>query len=214
MRRFLIATVLFLVTLPLFAQQQPPPDATWDTMMRGNAAFMTGSVTTNVGNRLPGAQVPRVTVLSCADSRVPPELIFNQTIGQLFIVRTAGNIASDLDIASIEYAISKGWTRTIVVLGHQNCGAVMAAMNTADPGTPTLDALVQRIRESFVGFAPWNTEEPTMVRRATDANTRNSAAWLLAHSALIRSRATAATNPIVIIPAYYNLTTGQVEKIN
>lgn len=213
---FFIATALAL-SVPLFGQETS--EALWTRLMVGNAMFVGagggGALTTNVQNRMPTAQNPRVTVLSCADSRVPPELVFNQTIGDLFVVRTAGNVAGPFDIASIEYAIGgdRNWTRMIVVLGHSNCGAVSSALTaTASTGSTPLDALLDRIRESFVGIAPWRSD-PQTLRRATDANARYAAQYLLAHSKLIREATTRDKDPVIIIPAYYDLVTGRVQKV-
>lgn len=220
MRKFSVFAIAFVLAVPLLAQETP--DALWAKLMTGNAKFIEAStaqpprtLSTPVFPRMPGSQTPPIAVLSCADSRVPPELIFNQTIGDLFVVRTAGNVAGPFDIASIEYAIGgdRNWTRMIVVLGHSNCGAVSSALTaTASTGSTPLDALLDRIRESFVGIAPWRSD-PQTLRRATDANARYAAQYLLAHSKLIREATTRDKDPVIIIPAYYDLVTGRVQKV-
>ena len=84
---------------------------------------------------LVSGQHPHAVVLSCADSRVPPEIVFDQGLGDLFTVRVAGNIAGDAEIASIEYAIEHLHTPLVVVMGHQSCGAVAAAIEGGEaPG--------------------------------------------------------------------------------
>jgi carbonic anhydrase len=213
MRRSFIIIAVFSLAVPLLAQ---PTNALWTRLEAGNAVFIAagkgGPLQTNVTNRMPGGQSPEVTVLSCADSRVPPELIFNQTIGSLFVVRTAGNVASPFDIASIEYAIAapRNWTRLIVVMGHSDCGAVKAALSGGAGGSPPLDELLERIRESFVGLGSWSTIDP---RRATEANARYSAQYLVAHSRIIRDAVSRKENPVTIIPAYYELGTGAVRPV-
>jgi len=77
---------------------------------------------------LVGGQHPHATILSCADSRVPPEIIFDQGLGDLFTVRSAGNVAGDIEIGSLEYAVAHLDTPLLVVMGHQSCGAVTAAV--------------------------------------------------------------------------------------
>ena len=92
------------------------------------------------------AQHPFAIILGCADSRVIPELIFDQGVGDLFVIRLAGNVADDAVIASIEYAIEHLGTRLVVVLGHENCGAVKAAVNhetSAGKSTPCFTTLNQ-----------------------------------------------------------------------
>lgn len=81
---------------------------------------------------LENGQHPFAVILSCADSRVPPELIFDQGLGDLFVIRVAGNIAADDELGSIEYAVEHLHTRLIVVLGHEKCGAVTAAVESAN----------------------------------------------------------------------------------
>src|SRR6266852_9599281 len=199
--------VLLLLALPVSAQTA---DKLWQGLMEGNRTFVAGRVTFehlgDLRRETAAHQEPPVTVLSCSDSRVPPELVFDRSIDQLFVVRVAGNVASAFDLASIEFAISNGYTKLIVVLGHEECGAVRAALTATDPPTPSLVTLVQRIRESLTGIDPWNLE-PATVRRAVEANARSSAAYLLAHSQVIRE--SVQSGRVGLVVAYYNLTSGE-----
>ena len=150
MRRIPII-MLLLVALPVLAQEQDSvtPDQLWKALLQGNLQFVSGTVSYDrlVEERrlFSRAQMPPVTVLSCSDSRVPPELAFNQSLGALFVIRSAGNTADEYGIASIEYAIAHGWTKLLVVLAHERCGAVAACLATGDPDTPSLRALATRI---------------------------------------------------------------------
>jgi carbonic anhydrase len=208
-RNLFLLSILF--ALPVAAQT---PDALWSSLMEGNRAYVAGRVTfdnlVELRRSSAGHQDPPVTILSCADSRVPPELVFNRSIDQLFVIRVAGNVAGPFDIASIEYAIAHGYTKLIVVLGHEECGAVRAALDPEDPPTPSLLALVQRIRQSFVGLSAWNVD-PQTVRSAVVANARSSATFLTANSKTIRDAVQSGN--VAIVTAYYNLTTGEVERI-
>jgi carbonic anhydrase len=226
MRRALVP-IIILVCVPLFAQQQqtqpaqpvqaaPPvtPDQLWNALLQGNQYFVAGSISYNLLKeeraQLRDTQLPPITVLACSDSRVPPELIFNQSLGALFVIRTAGNVADEFGVASIEYAIANNWTRLIVVLGHENCGAVKASLGGADPTTPALKALATRIRTSFAGI-PYDSVDKSNLKRAIDANTRASAAQLLAYSTLIRDAVL--TERVKIVTAYYELGSGEVKKV-
>ena len=202
--------------LPLFPPPFQKPYTTaslWNDLMKGNTDYKGGSLPyTGIADARKDTadkQDPPVTVLSCSDSRVPPELIFGRTVGDLFVVRVAGNVADPFEIASIEYAISKGWTKLIVVMGHQNCGAVVEALKNDDPPTPSLVALVQRIRESFVGLPSW--PETDRLERGIKANARSSAAYLLAHSMVIRKAVL--EKRVGLIVAYYKLESGAVEVL-
>ena len=213
MRRFVRAALLcWFVAFPAFAQT---PDAIWSSLIEGNRAFVAGTVTfdglAELRHHSADHQNPPVTVLSCSDSRVPPELVFHRSLDQLFVIRVAGNIAGPFDIASIEYAIANGYTKLIVVLAHEECGAVRAALSPDDPPSPSLVALVQRIRESFASIDHWNLD-PATVRRAVEANARSSAAYLVAHSNIIREASQ--SGKVRIVVAYYDLNSGAVEPVN
>lgn len=212
--------LLWSVALPTVAQQFPAPwpkpatpDALWQTLMAGNATYVAGGLPyTDLAARrdeTAGGQHPPVTVLSCSDSRVPPELVFGRTVGDLFVVRVAGEVADSFAIASIEYAIEHDWTKLIVVMGHEECGAVIAALSPDDPPTASLVVLVQRIRESFVGLPSWS--ESDRVEKGVKANARSSAAYLLAHSAVIRKAVL--DHHVGLVVAYYHLKSGKVEEV-
>lgn len=176
------------------------PDALWSALMAGNHRYVGGSLEYRTlrerRHATAASQNPPVTVLSCADSRVPPELIFDRTVGDLFVVRVAGNIADDFELASLEFAIANGWTKLIVVMGHEECGAVKAALEAGDPPTPSLVALVTRIRESLHHDA-----DRESLRTATDANARYTAEYLTTHSAVIREAVR--QGKVKIVSAYY-----------
>ncbi len=220
-RSLFVLIVVSCLTLPSSAQSPFPAswpshgtaDAYWQTLMTGNSTYVAGALpyTALADARAATAtgQQPPVTVLSCADSRVPPELIFGRAVGDLFVVRVAGNVAGPFDIASIEYAIAHDWTKLIVVMGHEECGAVKAALEGDDPDTPSLVALVQRIRESFIGLSGWSG--PDRVERGVKANARSSAAYLLAHSTVIRKAVL--DHRVGLVVAYYNLKSGKVDVV-
>ena len=214
MRRVTILGLVLLFSLPLLAQQAPTPDQLWSAMVQGNKQFVAGSIKYDnlkaEREALKDSQLPPITVLSCSDSRVPPELIFNQSIGGLFVIRAAGNVSDEFGIASIEYAIAQGWTKLLVVLAHESCGAVKASLEGGDPPTPALRSLVTRIRTSFVGV-PYDSHDKDNIRKAAEANARASAAQLLAHSSVIRDAVS--TEKIKVVAAYYSLTTGEVKRV-
>lgn len=136
-------------------------DLAFNELKAGNQRFLTGKVRTDGQSskdisRLAKGQTPRSILLSCSDSRVPPEIVFDQKLGEMFTVRSAGETLSAPSIASIEYAIEHLGTHLIVVLGHTNCGAVKAAIETikgASAGSANLDQLVSdihpRLRSKF-----------------------------------------------------------------
>src|SRR6202046_4118452 len=118
----------------VLAQSALSPDAALQELMDGNQRFSTGRLTsrehdlTILKERTVDKQEPFAAVLSCADSRVPVELVFDQTIGQMFVTRVAGNMVTPEIIASLEYGVAGLGVEVLLVLGHNNCGALKAAM--------------------------------------------------------------------------------------
>ena len=150
---------------------------------------------------LTGGQEPYAIVLSCADSRVVPEIIFDTGLGELFVLRVAGNIANTDTVASIEYAVSHCGSKVIVVLGHENCGAVTAAIDGGDNGY-NLNHLLAQITPAVEGC---DTNE---VNAVVKQNAKNVAKDLSTRSEII-SKALAKKD-IEIVPAYYSLSSGEV----
>ncbi|MGZ5442769.1 MAG: carbonic anhydrase [Thermoanaerobaculia bacterium] len=215
MRRTSFVVLALFITLPAIAQESITPDQLWSAMLQGNQQFVAGKIVYDnlkaERELLKDGQLPPITVLACSDSRVPPELVFNQSLGGLFVIRTAGNVADDFGLASVEFGLSRGWTKLIVILAHEDCGAVTASLGGADPSTPSLNALAKRIRSSFVGI-PYDSVDKANVRKATEANARASAAQLLAGSIMVRDAAL--TDRIKIVTAYYELVSGEVKKVD
>ena len=158
MRKFIVGTFVALLSVSAFAQT---PDQLWTELMAGNQLFVKGGQVVYDSMRdtrtgLANGQNPPVAILSCADSRVPPEILFQKTLGQLFVLRVAGNVEDTFNVASLEYAVSQGWTKLIVVMGHTDCGAVSSSLTAPRPDqpTPSLHDLILRIRSSFTPTVP------------------------------------------------------------
>ena len=154
-----------------------------------------------------GSQHPFAVVLSCADSRVVPELIFDQGLGDLFVIRVAGNIAKDKVLGSIEYAVKFLGTKLIIVLGHENCGAVGASLGNEDPGGH-IGAIIEKIKPAVY-----------MAKRLEGDHLTNS----IQVNAQLVSEEIKDSQPILsqsvkndgveVVPAYYELSTGYVKFI-
>lgn len=181
----------------------------WHELQLGNDRFAAGVIKYEHLNteriRDIGQQHPPVTVLSCADSRVPPELVFAHSIGELFVVRVAGNVTDDFPLASIEYAVMppREWTKLLVVMGHQDCGAVDAAIKTAAPGNNPLGKLIARIKGNIGGT--------TDLTAATKLNAQKSAKYLVDNSTIIHTAV--CSGKLQIKPAYYDMRDGKVTEL-
>ncbi|MCB2207033.1 MAG: carbonic anhydrase [Bacteroidetes bacterium] len=147
-------------------------------------------------------QEPWAIILSCSDSRVVPELIFDTGIGDLFVIRVAGNIANTSTIATIEYAVAHIHTPVIVVLGHENCGAVTAAMADADHGD-NLNHLLANIQPAKM------TATDQSINGVAKQNAVLTSKELVEKSEIIRSAIQ--KKELEIIPAYYHLSSGKVD---
>jgi carbonic anhydrase len=187
----------------------------WTDLVEGNKRFREGKPAARelVERRaeLANAQHPQVIVLACSDSRVSPSLIFDKDLGDLFVIRTAGNVADAVALGSIEFAAEYLQSEVLVVLGHQGCGAVAAAASGANVPSSNLESIVAMVRpaiESVQGQA----EGDDLLRLAEQANVRHSASDLLRNSPLLRRKVT--DGKLTLIKALYQLTTGQVVRLS
>lgn len=186
-------------------------------LKNGNTRFQKGffrkdGATKKDVQRLVKGQNPHSVVLSCSDSRVPPEIVFDQKLGELFTVRTAGEALSPSAIASIEYAITHLGSRLVVVMGHSNCGAVRAAASTlsgGDAGSENLNQLVQDIQPRIA---------PTLRGKATHSKDFKDEGWANAKGVAkdLSSRSQIIANAVSsgrvkIVSALYHLEAGLVD---
>ena len=149
-------------------------------------------------------------VLSYSDSRVPPELAFDQTLGDLFVVRSAGNTAGPLGLASLEYAFDHLGTTLLVVLGHTKCGAVTAACSGEKMPTPDLHAMVDQI-DPAVAKAKQSATGDALIEAAVKENVHQSAMGVVTHSEVLRNAKS--RGGLVIIEAEYQLDAGKVIRL-
>jgi carbonic anhydrase len=184
-------------------------------LMSGNQRFVSGQpVHPRQGGamrrELAAGQKPGAIVLGCADSRVPPEIVFDHGLGDLFVVRVAGNTLDAATVASIEYALEHLGAPLIVVLGHHSCGAVRAALTTEPKAAdaPDLQRLLETIAPAVRPHAAAVARDPTL-DRAVRANVDAVLAALERRSAIVRERAHAGI--VTLVPAVYRLDSGQVE---
>ena len=155
-------------------------------------------------------QYPLVTVLGCSDSRVSPSLVFDQTVGDLFEVRAAGNVADAVALGSIEYAVQDLRTPMLLVLGHDQCGAVVAAVSGEAMPSQGLQALVKRIAPAVERVRGQATGE-ALVALAVEANVQQSARDLLSESAILRRHVEG--RQLTVVTALYRLATGDVVRL-
>jgi carbonic anhydrase len=187
-------------------------DQTWNELAAGNQRFVTGKTAPHdfpaQRKALTKTQHPQVAVLSCSDSRVPPELVFDTGLGELFVVRSAGEDDDPLSLGSLEYAIEHLGSTVIVVLGHQSCGAVTAACSGGKSESVNLDAVLTPIAPSCAKMDP---KKPETLDIAVRDHVHSVAQDLLVKSQLLKKAFD--EGKLTIMELYYSLDTGEVTKL-
>jgi carbonic anhydrase len=208
----LVGTTL---AVSVVAQHRPNASSAsqlWNELAAGNRRFVSGKAEPRdlVARRtqLVTTQNPHIAVLSCADSRVPPELIFDQGLGDLFVVRSAGESADPLSVGSPEYAIAHLGTTVVVVMGHQRCGAVKTACSGGKAESSNLEAVVLPIATSC---SKVDKNKPDTYELAARDHVHSVAQELLARSEMLKKAVGEGT--VTIVEAYYSLDTGEVTKL-
>ena len=165
--------------------------------------------------KLPAGQEPFAIVLGCSDARVPAEIVFDQGLGDLFVIRVAGNIVAPSQIGSVEFAAAAFGTRLVVVLGHSNCGAIHATLEQlARPSreqSRNLRSIVDRIRPAVEGLLERDAprDQQTLEQQAVRANIRMSANHLRHGSELLEQLIQ--SDGLLVVGAEYSLETGVVD---
>lgn len=192
-----------------------------ERLAEGNRRFVTDGRGRNsfVGHAhfsdLAAGQEPFAIILGCSDSRVPAEIIFDQGLGDLFVIRVAGNIVAPSQIGSVEFAAERFGTRLVVVLGHSVCGAVLATLEELERPTasrsPNLYSIVDRIRPSLESLfdSELRHNADDLVKHAVRANIRASVNQLRHGSQLLERLIQ--NGELVIVGAEYSLDTGVVD---
>jgi carbonic anhydrase len=166
-------------------------------------------------NELAAGQEPIAIILGCSDSRVPAEMVFDQGLGDLFVIRVAGNIVASSQVGSVEFAAAQFGTRLVVVLGHSQCGAVLATLEELQQPTESqsrhLRSIVDRVRPSVEALLATELrhDPEAMVRQAVRANIRASANHLRHGSEILEHLIQ--QDGLLVVGGEYSLETGIVE---
>ncbi len=197
-----------------------PPDKAIELLREGNKRYakMHRLADPGVGPKarapLTKGQWPYCTILSCSDSRVPPELIFDEGLGRLFIIRNAGNIIDPIALGSIEYASLHSTSRLIMVMGHESCGAVGAAVKAFEhPGgheTPSINSIIAALMPAVKkAKAATGASGKDLVEAAIRQNIKDQINNILSQSPALKKMSDA--GELKVVGGYYSLHTGEVE---
>jgi carbonic anhydrase len=210
------------VVLSCDALAADSPKSALQDLQSGNQRYASGKAThCHVNDQKlaihAAGQAPDAVILSCSDSRVPPERIFDQDIGELFTIRVAGNVLNEDVVASIEYAVQVLGARLVVVMGHDSCGAIKAAVSKKtdrEAGSPNLNHLIEEIRANLVsqgdhaGQGGASSSDPKY-RDAARKNVSAVAADLMKRSKIVREAVE--SGKLQIAQAMYELDSGKVD---
>lgn len=195
------------------------PEAVLDDLMAGNARFVSGKIhKPNTKTRLrtsASGQYPKAVVLSCLDSRVPVEQVFDQGIGDIFVGRVAGNIENEDQLGSMEFATKLVGAKLVLVLGHTACGAVKGAIDGAELGN--LTALLAKIKpaaDAVEGFEPErrNSSNDEFLNKVIEEHVRRTIADIRSGSKVLAELEN--SGQIKISGGIYDLETGKVTLLN
>jgi carbonic anhydrase len=217
-RPHLLAAMLLLAIPPVaFADNKPgvSPEEAMVRLKAGNARFAKGlhKRVDYVAERatLIKGQRPYAILLTCSDSRVPPELVFDESLGKLFIVRVAGNVIDPVALGSIEYGVEVLGARLIVVLGHQSCGAVEATLK-GDPLPPNIAVIARKIQPAADRAKERGLGPEATLKLAIEENVRQQIRDALAGSEILRARVGRNDKGrINITGGVYDLASGRIE---
>jgi len=192
------------------------PSQAWDALVEGNhryAADTAVNCNRNYDRRheVAAGQQPFAMVLGCADSRVPPEVIFDRGLGELFTVRIAGNVADANAIGSIEYAVLNFGSPLLVVLGHEKCGAVIATVDAVEKSVAAPGFIESIIDEIKPAVQPLVKEPGYTLESAIHANIKAVARSLAAKSSILSEHVS--SGKLLIKGAYYGLGDGRVTSV-
>lgn len=190
-------------------------------LREGNARFSSNMRDDNallehdkLGKLLEG-QEPFAIILGCSDSRVPAEIVFDQGLGDLFVIRVAGNIVAPSQVGSVEFAVSQFGTRLVVVMGHSNCGAICATIDELVKGgesaSKNISAIVERVKPSIESLMATELkhDRKALEKEAVRANVRASTNQLRHGSEIIEDLIN--SDGLLVIGAEYSLETGIVD---
>lgn len=193
-----------------------PGDVLTD-LKEGNKRYVANNVTSSDTGSLiqqtTKGQYPKAVVLSCIDSRVPVEMVFDQSIGDLFVSRVAGNFSNEDILGSLEYSCKVAGSKLVVVLGHQHCGAVKAAVQDVKLGNIT--AMLSKIRpvvESLEYDGDRTTDNPEFVHEVCQANVKNTMQEIRTNSPILKEMED--NGEIQIVGGIYSLEDGRVNFLD
>ncbi len=197
-------------------QEELTPDAVLEDLLKGNERYMAGELThRNLPAQIKATtdgQYPKAVILSCIDSRVPVEYIFDQGVGDIFVARVAGNIEDEELLGSMEYGLGVAGAKLLMVLGHENCGAVKSAIGRVDVGSENVNALLSHIEKAIQDIdGERDAKNKQYFDDVIKSNVIKTVEDIRDDSDIIRDLE--AAGKVRVVGAYYSLKDGKVSII-
>jgi carbonic anhydrase len=219
MKRFRILVALFVAVVffsGLVIAMTEKGNEALQKLMDGNKRFVSSSLaqkdlSAKKREELAKGQKPFATVLTCSDSRVPPEILFDQGLGDIFIVRVAGNIVDPIALGSIEYAAEHLNAPLLIILGHSKCGAVKATLESKGKPEGNIGAIVKKIMPAVDTAKKKGGTQDEILETAIKENVKNVYADVMKNSKIIPHLVE--EGKLTIVAGEYDITTGKVEMI-
>jgi carbonic anhydrase len=214
--RVLLA-LLIVVVFSGFVFAGTAGDESLQKLMDGNKRYVSGDLAKkNIGDdrrkELLKGQKPFAIVITCSDSRVPPELLFDQGLGDIFVIRVAGNVVDPIELGSIEYGAEHLNAPLLILLGHSKCGAVKATLETKGKAEGNIGAIVKKIDPAAKAATKKGGSDEEILEAAIKGNLRNVYKDIMTKSTIIPHLAK--EGKLKIVAAEYSLSTGQVEMVD
>ena len=207
--------VFFVFANPVFANDETSADEALMMLIRGNERFVNGKVKMKDFLRerpkLADGQKPYAIILACADSRVPPELVFDESLGRIFVIRVAGNVVDPAILGSIEYAVEHLHVPLLFVLGHENCGAVKAKLS-GGKFPPNIASLLSRISPAVNKVRTLDLDEKSSLAMSVKENVGYQMQMSVYESEVLREAVR--EHHLKIVGGVYDLDTGKVEIVS
>jgi len=212
----LSAIVIVAIAGWVFADRSVTGSGSIEDLLSGNMRCVEGRFQQKQSGddyrkELTKGQKPHAVVVTCSDSRVSPEIIFDQDLGHIFVIRTAGNVVDSIEIGSIEYAVEHLHAPLIVIMGHESCGAVKAAIEHKGKPEGNIGEILMKILPAVKQAKASYKAGDDLAYSATVGNIRNVAKEIKARSKIISREAE--EGKVQIIGTYYSISSGKVESI-
>ena len=212
----LAAIVIVAIAGWVFADRSVNGSGSIEDLLSGNMRCVEGKFLQKQSGddyrkELTKGQKPHAVVVTCSDSRVSPEIVFDQDLGHIFVIRTAGNVVDSIEIGSIEYAVEHLHAPLIVIMGHESCGAVKAAIEHKGKPEGNIGEIIKKILPAVKQAKASHKAGDDIAYSVTVGNIRNVAKEIKAKSKIISREA--GEGKVQIIGTYYSISSGKIESI-